>query len=108
MCSLPLLAPVVWTSSIGGGSSYGPATSPPLARNSPIPSVFQRRSLARNAAAASSRSGGERCCDIAPRLFQSLRRFHLSFLRHGASSSDIANLSGWSDARLAVGLTGAM
>jgi hypothetical protein len=36
------------------------------------------------------------------------RRCHLSFLRHCARSSDIANLSGWSDARLAAGLTGAM
>jgi Na+/glutamate symporter len=40
MCSRPLLAPIVWTSSIGGGSGYGAATSPPFARNSAITSAF--------------------------------------------------------------------
>ena len=34
MCSRPLRAPMVCRSSIGGGSSYGAATSPWLARNS--------------------------------------------------------------------------
>src|SRR5918993_278924 len=97
MCSLPLLAPMVWSSSIGGGSLYGAATSPWLARNSAITSSFQLRSLARNAAAASSRSSGVCSCDNVSRLHRPLRRCPLTFLRYCARTPDIATCGEWSD-----------